>query len=121
MDDDIHTPESQQQAVAVADIAEEEAHLGHLVGAEDLFHIAAHFVLLQLVARQDDDLLRIEAGQQGVHHPAAEGPGASGDQHRLAFDGIDLRREIAQGRKAHGQAPQYARRDRRRHMVLRCA
>ena len=72
-------------ALGVADVADEEAHLGgELRGL--LLQAVAHVVLLLLVAREDADL-----GQVGVHevleHGVAERAGAARDHQGLVFKG----------------------------------
>jgi hypothetical protein len=43
-----------------------------------------HLVLLELVAREDDQLARLELGADHLDEGAAERAGAAGDQHHLA-------------------------------------
>ena len=85
VEDVVHAVHGVAHALGVADVADEEAHLGgELRGL--LLQAVAHVVLLLLVAREDADL-----GQVGVHevleHGVAERPGAARDHQGLVFEG----------------------------------
>lgn len=84
VEDVVHAVHGVAHALGVADVADEEAHLGgELRGL--LLQAVAHVVLLLLVAREDADL-----GQVGVHevleHGVAERAGASRDHEGLVFE-----------------------------------
>ena len=76
-------------ALGVADVADEEAHLGGELRGP-LLQAVAHVVLLLLVAREDADLRQV-----GVHevleHGVAERAGAARDHEGLVFEcsGVD--------------------------------
>ena len=73
VDDHVDAVESAAQPRLVADVADEVAQP---VVVEQL----AHLVLLQLVAAEDDDALRVPLGERVPQERAAEGPGGAGDQ-----------------------------------------
>lgn len=84
VEDVVHAVHGVAHALGVADVADEEAHLGGELGGP-LLQAVAHVVLLLLVAREDADL-----GQVGVHevleHGVAERAGAAGDHEGLVFE-----------------------------------
>lgn len=84
VEDVVHAVHGVAHALGVADVADEEAHLGGELGRL-LLQAVAHVVLLLLVAREDADL-----GQVGVHevleHGVAERAGAPRDHEGLVFE-----------------------------------
>ena len=84
MEDVVHAVHGVAHALGVADVADEEAHLGGELGRL-LLQAVAHVVLLLLVAGEDADL-----GQIGVHevleHRVAERAGAARDHQGLVFE-----------------------------------
>lgn len=84
MEDVVHAVHGVAHALGVADVADEEAHLGGELRGP-LLQAVAHVVLLLLVAREDADL-----GQVGVHevleHGVAERAGAARDHQGLVFE-----------------------------------
>ena len=86
MDHDVDAPKGQGQPLAVADVAEEEAHGRHGLGPEPLGQVDLHLMLLELVAAVDDQLARLGAGEHGFDEAAAEGAGAAGDKDDLAVE-----------------------------------
>ena len=84
VEDVVHAVHGVAHALGVADIADEEAHLGGELGRL-LLQAVAHVVLLLLVAGEDADL-----GQVGVHevleHGVAERAGAARDHEGLVFE-----------------------------------
>lgn len=84
VEDVVHAVHGVAHALGVADVSDEEAHLGgELRGL--LLQAVAHVVLLLLVAREDADL-----GQVGVHevleHGVAERAGAARDHKGPVFE-----------------------------------
>ena len=83
VEDVVHAVHGVAHALGVADVADEEAHLGGELGRL-LLQAVAHVVLLLFVAREDADL-----GQVGVHevleHGVAERAGAARDHESLVF------------------------------------
>ena len=84
VEDVVHAVHGVAHALGVADVADEEAHLGGELGRL-LLQAVAHVVLLLLVAGEDADL-----GQIGVHevleHRVAERAGASRDHEGLVLE-----------------------------------
>ena len=84
VEDVVHAVHGVAHALGIADVADEEAHLGGELGGL-LLQAVAHVVLLLLVAREDADL-----GQVGVHevleHGVAERAGAARDHQGLVFE-----------------------------------
>ena len=85
VEDVVHPVHGVAHRLGVADVADEEAHLGGELG-RPLLQAVAHVVLLLLVAGEDADL-----GQVGVHevleHGVAEAARATGDHQGLVFEG----------------------------------
>ena len=83
VEDVVHAVHGVAHALGVADVADEEAHLGGELG-RPLLQAVAYVVLLLLVAGEDADL-----GQVGVHevleHGVAERAGATRDHEGLVF------------------------------------
>ena len=79
MDDDIHAVHRADEPLAVADVANEIAQ-GRMV---EFAHL--HFVLFQLVAAEDDDLLRLFLGKQRLCELLAEGSCPTCDEDDLIF------------------------------------
>lgn len=92
VEDVVHAVHGVAHALGVADVADEEAHLGGELGGP-LLQAVAHVVLLLLVAREDADL-----GQVGVHevleHGVAERAGAARDHKGLVFESAIHNRSI---------------------------
>ena len=92
VEDVVHAVHGVAHALGVADVADEEAHLGGELG-RPLLQAVAHVVLLLLVAREDTDL-----GQVGVHevleHGVAERAGATRDHQGLVFESAIHNRSI---------------------------
>ncbi len=61
------------QPIAIAHVADEEAHLRRV-------ELLRHLELLQFVAREDDDLPRLAGRQHRTHELAAERAGAPSDE-----------------------------------------
>ena len=84
VEDVVHAVHGVAHALGVADVADEEAHLGGELGGP-LLQAVAHVVLLLLIAGEDADL-----GQIGVHevleHRVAERAGASRDHEGLVLE-----------------------------------
>lgn len=84
VEDVVHAVHGVAHALGVADVADEEAHLGGEL-RRLLLQAVAHVVLLLLVAREDADL-----GQVGVHevleHGVAERAGAARDHEGPVFE-----------------------------------
>ena len=57
MDDEVYVARRLDQPIAVADVADEVAHLGTV-------ELLSHLVLLELIAREDDQLARAKAVEQ---------------------------------------------------------
>lgn len=83
VEDVVHAVHSVAHRLGVADVTDEEAHLGGELRGP-LLQAVAHVVLLLLVAGEDADL-----GQIGIHevleHGVAERAGAAGDHQGLVF------------------------------------
>ncbi len=79
MDDDIDSMHGADESLPVAHIADEIAQAFVVEPA----HL--HFMLFQLVAAEDDDLLRLLLLEQNFCKLLAEGPGPAGDEHCLIF------------------------------------
>jgi hypothetical protein len=79
VDHDVGAAQGQGQPLAVAHVAEEEAHLAVDLGVEALAQLDLHLVLLQLVTGVDDDFARVGARQHRLDEAAAERAGAAGD------------------------------------------
>ena len=84
VEDVVHAVHGVAHRLGVADVADEEAHLGGELGGP-LLQAVAHVVLLLLIAGEDADL-----GQIGVHevleHRVAERAGASRDHEGLVLE-----------------------------------
>ena len=84
MEDVVNPVHGVAHALGVADVADEEAHLGGEFRGL-LLQAVAHVVLLLLVAREDADLCQV-----GVHevleHGVAERAGATCDHQGLVFE-----------------------------------
>lgn len=84
VEDVVHAVHGVAHALGVADVADEEAHLGGELGGL-LLQAVAHVVLLLLVTREDADL-----GEVGVHevleYGVAERAGATCDHQGLVFE-----------------------------------
>ena len=78
MEDDVDVLGGAQQAIAVADVADQEAHVGPR--AEPL----ALVELLGLITPEDADDARVRF-EQLVHEARADRPGAAGDEHAAAL------------------------------------
>jgi hypothetical protein len=96
MNDDVDTAQGQGQALAITDVAQEEAHLADGLLVELLAQLDLHVALLQFVAGVDDDLSRVIATQHGLDEPPAERAGAAGDQDHLAVQVEGFGRKTAQ-------------------------
>ena len=79
MDDDVHPVQGAHEALAVAHVADEVAQV-RLVESHHL-----HLVLFQLIAAEDDDLLRLFLFQQDLGELLAERACAAGDEDDLVF------------------------------------
>ena len=75
MHDNIHAVKRARESFAVAHIPDEIADGGVVVAAD------AHFVLLQLVAAEDDDFSGMVFLNQDFYQLLAKGTGTSGDQY----------------------------------------
>ena len=78
MDDHVHAVEGAVEPVAVADVADKEAQVAMPLLGEEV----AHLKLLQLVAAEDDQLLRPVVAEHDLRELLAEGAGPPGDEHR---------------------------------------
>src|SRR5207237_666085 len=66
VDHDVDTAEGQDQAFAVAHVAEEKPHAGQALGLEPLGEVGLDLALLQLVAGQDNQLTGAGPHQDGL-------------------------------------------------------
>ena len=79
MDDHIHTLHGAQKPFAVAYIADEITQ-GWVIESRSL-----HFILLQLVAAIDDDLLRLGVLEHDLNELLAKGTRPAGDEYNIIF------------------------------------
>ena len=84
VDDDVSALDGTAQAVAVADVADEEAQ-------PRIVELALHLRLLELIAAEDADGRRVPLRERGAREVLAEGARASGQQDGPALEMVHSR------------------------------
>jgi hypothetical protein len=96
VEDDVDVLGGTHEPVAVADVADEEAHVAPSP------EVLALVELLRLVTTEDPDDRRIR-GEELPHEAGAHGAGAAGDEDALASNDVDGLDEVASWGGAEGR------------------
>jgi hypothetical protein len=79
MNDNIDVAHSDFEPAAIADVANKKTNAR-------IRDVLGHLTLLEFVAREDDDLARIEILQKPLRDPLAKRPRPARDEHDFIFD-----------------------------------